>query len=66
MNAAEYPHILHESTTVKFMAEGLRENPSFSDLIRTFKAAGYPVSISALHDRLLDIEDKKNKTNLIP
>ena len=66
MIAAEYPHILHESTTVKFMAEGLRENPSFSDMIRTFKAAGYPASISALHDRLLDIEDENDKTNLIP
>ena len=66
MISADFPHIANETTTVKFMVEGLRPNPKFSDLIRIFKAFGCPGTITAFGHRLTDIEAENVKSAPTP
>ena len=66
MISADFPHMANETTTVKFMVEGLRPNPKFSDPIRIFKAFGCPGTITAFEHRLIDIESENMKSDPTP
>ena len=63
MISAEYPHIHDETTTVKFIPEGLRNNPQFEDIIRYIKSTGIPTSINDIHGRLHDIQEENERSD---
>lgn len=56
MHQSAYPRIADETTSVRFMVNGLDGNPKFRDAARAIRLTGIPSSLKLMEDRLLEEE----------